>query len=369
MAKQRLQRILAAAGVASRRKCEELIEDGAVRVNRNVVDQLPAFADPDIDVITVNGKRVFMEDKVYYLLNKPSGYICTSSDPEMRKKALDLVPATQRVFCVGRLDADTSGAIILTNDSELCNRLTHPRYELPKTYEVCIKGRLEENDINKLKKGVWLSEGRTERSAIKIIHRSHSETIFQMVIRQGMNRQVRRMLARLGFNVKKLRRSQIGNITLKGIGVGKFRLLSSKEVSYLKRTTSDKSIQNKSKTEVDKAPSRRFSKDREIDTYSDFSSDDKSTGQKVPLKRKSDSPKSSTKRPLAGKSPYGKPTTKKSTTKKPDTKKSTTKKSSVRKSEGGRAAARKPSTIKSPSRKPATRKNSSIKKATTKRKG
>ncbi len=132
--KERLQKVMASAGVASRRQCEELILEGAVQVNGRVMDELPAFVDPDVDVITVNGKRLREPQRVYFLLNKPKGVICTSSDPQGRPSAVDLVPARERVFCVGRLDADTTGLIVLTNDPELTNLLTHPKYKVPKTY-------------------------------------------------------------------------------------------------------------------------------------------------------------------------------------------------------------------------------------------
>lgn len=237
MAKTRLQRILAAAGVASRRKCEELIELGSVRVNGQVVDSLPAFADDENDVITVDGKRIYAEKKVYFLLNKPKGVICTNSDPHGRKTAVDLIPIKERLFCVGRLDADTTGAIILTNDSKLANRLTHPRYELPKTYEVVVKGRADGEIIEKLKSGVWLSEGKTEKSAIRLLKRGPDESVVEMTIRQGRNRQVRRMFARVGLKVKKLKRTKIGVITLHGVGVGNFKPLTGKQLSYLRRAT------------------------------------------------------------------------------------------------------------------------------------
>ena len=236
--KERLQKILAAAGIDSRRNCEELILDGAVRVNRDIVDELPAFVDPENDVITVNGKRIKSADKVYYLLNKPKGVICTNSDPQGRKKAIDLVDCDQRIFCVGRLDIDTIGAIILTNDSELTNRLTHPKFELPKTYEVKLKGRIDGDAIEKLKKGVWLSEGRTEKSSVKVLKRSHSESLIQVVIRQGLNRQVRRIMARVGFKVASLKRTQIGNITIKGMRVGQYRKLTQGQIDYLMKATS-----------------------------------------------------------------------------------------------------------------------------------
>ena len=141
MSEQRLQKILAAAGVDSRRKCEELILDGAVRVNRKVVDTLPVFVAAQKDIITVNGKRIRSAPKVYYLLNKPKGVICTNRDPAGRKRVIDLVRSSERIFCAGRLDVDTTGLIILTNDSELANRLAHPRYGLAKTYVVGSKGK------------------------------------------------------------------------------------------------------------------------------------------------------------------------------------------------------------------------------------
>lgn len=245
--KQRLQKVLAAAGVASRRNCEELILEGVVRVNRKVVDELPAFVDPEKDIITVDGKRIHAAEKVYYLLNKPKGVICTSSDPYGRNTAVDLIDCPERIFCVGRLDADTIGAIILTNDSELANRLTHPRYELPKTYEVRIKGQLDGAAIEKLKKGTWLAEGKTGRAAVKVLKRSRDETLIQIVIRQGLNRQIRRSIARVGFRVRGLKRTKIGNITTKGIPLKGYKKLTKAQVEYLKKATSGKEAKPRKK--------------------------------------------------------------------------------------------------------------------------
>jgi pseudouridine synthase len=235
MANQRLQKVLAAAGVSSRRKCEELILDGVVRVNRRVVDKLPVFVDPEKDVITVNDKKIHAARKVYFLLNKPKWVICTNSDPQGRKKAIDIIKARERIFCVGRLDIDTTGLIILTNDSELANRLTHPRYGLAKTYIAVVKGMIDGGMVEKLKKGIWLAEGKTGRAAVKILKRSHKESSLEITIRQGLNRQVRRMLAKVGLPVKSLKRTQIGKINARGIGVGKFRTLTEAEVKYLKK--------------------------------------------------------------------------------------------------------------------------------------
>jgi len=241
MTEERLQKVLAAAGVDSRRKCEELIRSGAVRVNRKVVDKLPAFVDPQTDIITVNGKKIRPAKKVYFLLNKPKGVICTNYDPQGRKKAIDIIPARQRIFCVGRLDVDTSGLIILTNDSELANRLTHPRYGLPKTYIATVKGQIKTEAVEKLKKGVWLAEGKTARVSVKILKRSHKQSLLEISIRQGLNRQVRRMLAKVGLAVKSLTRTRIGKLNAQGLGLGKFRTLTKTELEYLKKVTSEHS--------------------------------------------------------------------------------------------------------------------------------
>ena len=235
MAEQRLQKILAAAGVDSRRNCEELILDGAVRVNRKVVDELPAFADAEKDVITVHGKRVHAAQKVYFLFNKPKGVICSNSDPQGRKMAIDIVKTAERIFCVGRLDVDTTGIIVLTNDSEMANKLTHPRYGLPKTYVVRVRGLIQGEMAEKLKRGIWLSDGKTGRASVKILKRSYKESSIEITIRQGLNRQVRRMLAAVGLKVKSLKRTRIGRLNERGLGVGKFRRLSKAEVAYLKK--------------------------------------------------------------------------------------------------------------------------------------
>jgi len=229
---------LAAAGVDSRRKCEELILEGAVRVNRKVVDRLPAFVDAEKDVITVDGRRIAAVRKVYFLLNKPKRVICTNTDPQGRKKAIDLVPAAERIFCIGRLDVDTSGLIILTNDSELANRLTHPRYGLPKTYVVRVKGQIVGRTAEKLKAGVWLAEGKTSGVSVKILERGHEESLIEVTVRRGLSQDIRRMLARVGLRVKSLKRTQIGKLTARGLGVGQFRRLSEAEVRHLKKTAS-----------------------------------------------------------------------------------------------------------------------------------
>ncbi|MDD5327721.1 MAG: pseudouridine synthase [Phycisphaerae bacterium] len=245
MAKQRLQKVLAAAGIASRRKCEEMILDGIVHVNSRVMNSLPAFVDPEKDTITVNGRKISDVRKVHYLLNKPRGVICTNSDPQGRKKAIDIVRSRERIFCAGRLDIDSAGLIILTNDSELVNKLTHPRYGLAKTYIVNLKGELDGKQIDKLKKGIWLAEGKTGRAAIKVLKRSHKESLVEVTIREGLNREIRRMFAKMGLPVKSLTRTRIGKLNARGLGVGKFRGLTKDEVTYLEKATTGQVVRLK----------------------------------------------------------------------------------------------------------------------------
>jgi len=233
----RLQKILAAAGIDSRRKCEELILEGGVMVNGEIINALPAFADPERDDIRINGSRIRAQEKVYFLLNKPKNVICTSRDPQGRAKAVDMVPCKERVFCVGRLDVDTTGLLLLTNDSELANRLTHPRYELPKTYEVTVRGRIEGETVESLKEGVWLAEGKKGKPAIKILRRTHLETIIEVTIRQGLNREIRFAFSRVGYKVKSIKRIALGAIVLKGIALGQCRKLTTPQILYLRRVT------------------------------------------------------------------------------------------------------------------------------------
>jgi 23S rRNA pseudouridine2605 synthase len=234
MAKQRLQKVMASAGVASRRQCEELIVTGSVRVNGKVVDTLPVFVDPQIDKITVDGRKLRPAPRVYFALNKPKGVICTNRDPQKRKRAIDLVDCPERVFCIGRLDADTTGLIILTNDSDLTTQLTHPRYKVPKTYIATVKGRVDGPAVEKLKKGIWLAEGKTGRASVKVLKVGHQESQLEITIRQGLNRQVRRMLARVGIPVKSLKRVSIGKLKMRSLGVGRYRALTKAEVDGLR---------------------------------------------------------------------------------------------------------------------------------------
>lgn len=232
---------MAAAGVASRRECEELILTGVVRVNGKIVDSLPVLIDPETDVVTVGKKRLRRPERVYFALNKPKGVICSNRDPQRRPLAIDLVPCKERIFCIGRLDVDTTGLIVLTNDAELTNRLTHPRYKVPKTYVATVKGHVDGPAVEKLKKGIWLAEGKTGRAAVKILKVGRKESLLELTLSQGLNRQVRRMLAGVGLPIKSLKRTSIGKLRLGKMPVGHYRPLTAAEVASLRRQSSGKS--------------------------------------------------------------------------------------------------------------------------------
>lgn len=243
----RLQKVLAEAGVGSRRACEDLIEAGGVRVNGHVVRTLPAWVDPEKDHITVDGRHIRTKQQhVYAMLFKPRGVVSTNSDPEGRPRAIDLVqhPSKARLYPVGRLDMDSSGLLLMTNDGELANRLTHPRHEVHKVYEVTVAGALDEDEVRKLEAGFFLNEKRaskgakpgskTAKSKLTLIKRDRDRTHLLMELREGRNRQIRRMMADVGRTVKKLRRVQMGPLKLKGLQPGQWRELTHQELKMLK---------------------------------------------------------------------------------------------------------------------------------------
>ena len=233
---ERLQKVMAEAGIASRRHCEEMIRDGLVKVNGTVVRKLPVLVEPPHDTIVVAGRKLRCEQKVYFLLNKPRHVVCTNSDPEGRKRAIDLlVGVKQRVYPVGRLDADSQGLLILTNDGELANQLTHPRYGVLKTYVAELTGRLTGEEIDRLVRGVHLAQGKAGMESVQIMRRGPKHTVMEISLREGRNRQIRRMLARIGHRVRRLTRVRIGRLTLRGLGPGKFRALTPAEVKALRK--------------------------------------------------------------------------------------------------------------------------------------
>ena len=228
---------MAEAGIASRRTCEQMIRDGQVKVNGKTVIQLPVLVDPQIDRIVVSGRKLRFESKVYFLLNKPKNVVCTNYDPQGRRRAIDLLKdVRQRVYPVGRLDADSKGLIILTNDGELANQLTHPSFGILKTYVAEIAGSLHGDEIKSLKEGMYFNMGRVSADHIKMLRRGPKQSLVEISLREGRNRQVRRMLARLGHPVRQLTRVRIGGLTLRGLGVGHFRPLTPQEIASLRRS-------------------------------------------------------------------------------------------------------------------------------------
>ena len=236
MKEERLQKFLANAGIASRRKCEELILNGKVEVNGEVVTELGTKVS-DKDIVKYNGKIVKPEEeKVYILLNKPIGYVTTAKDQFNRETVLDLVKINKRIVPVGRLDMYTSGALILTNDGEFVNILTHPKNEVNKTYNVTIKGIIENEDIEQLQKGVEIDDGYiTKPAKAKILKIDEEKNIsrIQITIHEGKNRQVRKMCEAINKKVLALHRCKIGNIEVKDLKVGKWRYLTKKEIEML----------------------------------------------------------------------------------------------------------------------------------------
>lgn len=232
---QRLQKVLAHAGIASRRAVEELIEGGRVRVNGTIA-RLGQRVDPAKDVVEVDGSRVPLRAELrYFLLNKPVGVVTTAADPHGRATVLDAVDREERVWPVGRLDIESEGALLLTNDGDLTHRLTHPRYQVPKTYLVEVRGSLSDRAIRSLLSGVELDDGpaRAARAAIK--ERARGDTLVEIVLTEGRNRVIRRMMEALGFTVVRLVRVSIGPVKLGRLKPGTYRHLAPAEVMALYR--------------------------------------------------------------------------------------------------------------------------------------
>jgi len=232
---ERVQKILAAAGLGSRRACEELIAAGRVAVDGERIT-LGAKADPTNQVITVDGERIATNPHLLHLLlNKPLGVVTTVTDPQGRPTVMDLVPASPRVYPVGRLDQDTEGLLILTNDGELANRLAHPRYEIEKTYVAQVRGQLRRRAVRQLLEGVELDDGPARARSVRELGSAADRTLVEIVLAEGRKREVRRMLATVGIPVQRLARVKIGPLALGDISPGKHRPLTGGEVRDLYR--------------------------------------------------------------------------------------------------------------------------------------
>ena len=233
---ERLQKVLSAAGVGSRRQCEELILAGRVEVDRKVVTELGTRVDPIREQIRLDGVTVPRRRRVYYAVNKPSGVVCTNRDPSGRPRAIDLVPRKdQRLFTVGRLDLHSEGLILVTNDGELANRLTHPRYGVRKTYRVLVAGHPTRQLASELRRGVHLAEGLARVIDVRIKRHYKQSTVVEVVLDEGRNREIRRVLARVGHKVLRLVRIAVGPVRLGKLPPGGYRRLSREEVGALRR--------------------------------------------------------------------------------------------------------------------------------------
>ena len=231
----RINKYIASAGVTSRRKADELIEEGKVKVNGAVLMN-PGYHVEDGDVVEVEGMVVQPETKlVYYLLNKPTGYVTSTSDEEGRAVVTELVPDNIRVFPVGRLDYNTSGLLILTNDGELSNKLMHPKHEFNKTYIARVNGIVSRAEAARLAKGIDIGGFVTSPADVELLRHDKNSTVAKITIHEGKNRQVRRMFKAIGHPVEELTRVGLGNLTIGKLAVGQCRKLSPAEVEYLKR--------------------------------------------------------------------------------------------------------------------------------------
>lgn len=232
----RLQKYMADCGIASRRKCEEYILQGKVKVNGNIVLELGTKVIPSKDKIEYEGKQIKVEaKKIYIILNKPIGYVTTTDDQFGRENVLDLVKVKERIVPVGRLDMYTSGALILTNDGDFVYKVTHPKHEINKTYTVTLKGIITKEEVQKLQKGVDIGDYVTKPAKVKILKTDEEKQIsrLEITIHEGKNRQVRRMCESVGRKVLALHRTKIGEISVKDITLGKWRYLRQEEIKKL----------------------------------------------------------------------------------------------------------------------------------------
>lgn len=230
---ERLQKFMANSGIASRRKCEEYILQGRVRVNGIIVKELGIKINKETDKVEFDGKEVKLSDKkVYVLLNKPIGYVTTAKDQFDRPTVLDLVKINEKLLPVGRLDMYTSGALLLTNDGDFIYKVTHPKYEIEKTYTVTVRGIVSEDDIKKLAQGVKIEDYVSGKAKVKILKTNEEKNIsrIQITIHEGKNREVRKMCEAIDKKVLALHRRKIGKLDVKNIKIGEWRYLTKKEV-------------------------------------------------------------------------------------------------------------------------------------------
>ena len=235
----RINKYIASCGIASRRKAEELIIENRVKVNGKIVNELSFQINEAEDKVEVDGKTIVLEEElVYIMLNKPEGYVTTVKDQFDRKSVIDLVKGVgARVYPIGRLDYETSGLLLLTNDGDLTYKLTHPKHEVDKTYVATVKGIPNESEINNFEKGLYIEDYKTAPAKIKIVKKNIEKNyaVCEIKIHEGRNRQVRKMCRAINHPVMNLRRKAMGKIVLKDVEIGQYRYLTNDEVNYLKK--------------------------------------------------------------------------------------------------------------------------------------
>lgn len=254
---ERLQKVLASAGIASRRECEQLILEGRVEVDRHVVTELGTRVDPQRQEIRVDGEVLHRPKLVYFAVNKPIGVVSTARDPAGRPRVTDLLPPnTPRVFCVGRLDITSEGLILVTNDGELANGLTHPRHGVEKIYQLQVAGQVDPAVLGQLHRGIHLAEGFAHAKHVRIKSRRKRSTLLEMVLDEGRNREVRRLFARVGHKVQRLKRVAVGPVRLGDLPTGAVRPLSRKEIQLLERAVSRGSASARTTDMPERTPGR-----------------------------------------------------------------------------------------------------------------
>jgi 23S rRNA pseudouridine2605 synthase len=343
VAQIRLQTFLARCGVASRRAAERLILDRRIRVNGKVVDQLGSKVDPRADRVSFDGASLVLQDHVWLLLHKPPGTVCTASDPEGRQTVLDLVRIPgARVYPVGRLDYHTSGVLVLTNDGELAQRLMHPSRRIPRVYHVKVAGLLDNADLDRLREGITLDDGKTVRADASLLAKTSKHTWVEMTLRQGLNRQIHRMLEALGRRVLKLIRVEFAGIRADDLPPARFRELTQGEVDTLRQACnlSRQTARSKATTR-----SRRTARNEP-------------SAPRKPTQKPS-APRKPAQKPSAPRKPTQKPSAPRKPTQKPSApRKPTQKPSALRKSTQKPSAPRKPtqktSAPRSKSRRPSS---------------
>jgi len=267
---QRINKVLASAGLGSRREVEELVVQGRVEVDREIITDLAFRLDPTQSKIKVDGELLRRPKLVYIALNKPPGVLSTNSDPSGRMRVIDLIPEQERVFSVGRLDKSSQGLILLTNDGDLAQRLAHPKYRVQKTYFVVVAGNMTTEELAKLRKGVYLAEGIARIDGATIRRNRKGCTELEIVLSEGKNREIRRILARAGHKVVLLRRIAIGNLRLGQLPVGASRMLTGQEVKalYALSKATKKSVQRAEGQQGEKASAAKSGRKQSVETTS-----------------------------------------------------------------------------------------------------